>query len=175
MSQFNPIRTPSLYELTAELMDALSAVTLDTETGEITGMDRVDALTLDTKAKLENVGKAIKFLKRTAEAADAEIEAMKRRRDMTKKIIDRLSVNATEAMRVLGEKKLTDDAQTVSLTVCAKPASVEVLDESLLPPKFVVVKQTTAIDKIGISRALKAGEDVPGARLVTGETYLRVK
>ena len=172
---FNPIRTPSLFTLTGDLLAALQAVEVDTETGEITGMDKVDALTLDTRDKLISCAHAIKHLERIADATDAEIKAMQRRKDVTKKMIDRLKENSLVAMRVLGETKITDEAQTATLTVCKKAPSVEIQDESKLPPVFVVVKTATAVDKIGIARELKAGHDVPGARLVTGQMYLKIK
>jgi len=47
--------------------------------------------------------------------------------------------------------------------------------EDQLPARFIRIKQITEIDKTGMLTALKNGEDVPGARLVTERTHLRIR
>lgn len=160
---FNPIKSPSLYSLTGDLLDALSAVELDPETGEITGMDKVDALALDTQDKLVSCACAIKNF----EALAAEIKAEKKRLDarlkFTENLIDRVKSRCVESMQVLGMKSIKAAPASISLR---RSQAVEVYDESQIDPRFVKVKEVKTISKTEIAQAIKSGEDVQGARIV---------
>jgi len=66
-----------------------------------------------------------------------------------------LAANMTEVKSALFKIKLA-----------VNPPKVEVLNASLLPERYVRRTLTTAPDKTAIKEALKAGENVPGAKLV---------
>ena len=68
-------------------------------------------------------------------------------------------------------RKVTAPSGTVS--VAAKVQGVEILDEALIPEKFMRI--TKAPSKTLIGNALKAGEDVPGATLSNGGETLIVR
>jgi len=67
--------------------------------------------------------------------------------------------------------ELTQDLKDKSANVIAvvrnhKSTSTEIYDESLIDKKFIEVVTTEKISKEKIKAALKAGEEVQGARLV---------
>lgn len=53
----------------------------------------------------------------------------------------------------------------ISLIANTCPASVEIVNESLLPKEYVRIKETTSPDKSAIRIAIDAGIEIPGARL----------
>ena len=75
-------------------------------------------------------------------------------------------------LRVMQDNGLTRlEGRTGTLAVRANPPKVEVQEDlDLLPVEYVrVVPETRQPDKKAIAAAVKAGEAVPGARLVTRE------
>lgn len=68
-------------------------------------------------------------------------------------------------------KSLPLPAATISIQ--AGRQSVQITDEAAIPTQLTVIKRTP--DKTAIGAALKAGEDVPGAQLVTGEPSLTIR
>ena len=57
------------------------------------------------------------------------------------------------------------------MAVKASPPAVDVFDAAQVPAEFMRQPELppAAPDKVAIRDALKAGQDVPGARLVTGQ------
>jgi len=53
--------------------------------------------------------------------------------------------------------------------------SVEVVDETALPDRFIKVKTTRTPDKTAIKEMLLTGTEVPGARMVMGDETLQVR
>jgi hypothetical protein len=48
-----------------------------------------------------------------------------------------------------------------------KSEAVEITDEFKVPDQFIKIEQVSKIDKLAIKENIKAGEEVPGAVLVT--------
>ena len=82
---------------------------------------------------------------------------------------------ARQAMQASGIRRVQGTWQ--ALTLRAGSESVEILDEAAVPAEYMKQNPAPAPfpDKIAIKRALKAGEDVPGAALKTGADTLMVK
>lgn len=55
------------------------------------------------------------------------------------------------------------------------PDVVDVLNESIIPDEYVTVKTVIAPDKNLIKKALKDGVEIPGCKLGSGKSSLRVK
>lgn len=159
----NPIKSPSLYRLTGDLLDALGEIAVDPETGEVTGFERFDALVIDTEAKIVNCGLALRHFDDMTNEIDAEIKRLRKRKEVIQKASDRMQTRMLEAMRVMDTKKISSALLTVSTR---RTSSVEVFDESLIDPRFVKVKEVKTISKTEIEKAIKAGEDVQGAKIV---------
>lgn len=52
-----------------------------------------------------------------------------------------------------------------------KSSAVEIDDEAALAPEWLTVKTTTQPDKAAIKQALKAGQQIPGAQLLSRRTW----
>ena len=81
---------------------------------------------------------------------------------------------ARQAMQMSGIRRVQGTWQ--ALTLRAGTESVEIVDEAAVPREFMKQNPAPAPfpDKILIKRALKSGEDVPGAVLKTGAETLMV-
>jgi len=106
----------------------------------------------------------IEGIKITRARIDARSVRLKNKSDVIRSIIRRL-LEAAEM------RKFTVPHGTASLT--AKPQSVEIVDEGLLPEEFFRI--TKSPNKTLIGEKLKAGEDVPGAQLSNGGETLTIR
>ena len=84
--------------------------------------------------------------------------------DLIRRLLKRL-------LDIADMRKVTAPSGTVSIG--SRPPSVEIVDEALIPDAFMRISK--APSKTLIGNALKAGEDVPGARLTNGGETLIVR
>jgi len=82
----------------------------------------------------------------------------------------RLKEWLARVMLEMGAKKL--DVGTHKLSVQKSPPRVEVTCEGDLPSSYL--RTTTVPDKAALKEALRGGEVIPGAILVSGPDYVRV-
>ena len=146
----------NLYEIRQELLDCV-----DTNTGEITDTARFDDLQMEYEEKVENIALWIKTLNADAEAYKNEKNAFAEREKKARNKAESLKQYLTDT---LNGRKFT----TLSVDInWRKSTSVEV-DESKLPANWLrEVPATHVVDKVEIAKALKAGETIEGATLVT--------
>lgn len=110
--------------------------------------------------------------------ADVMVEAIKAREDALKSRRQRYE-NRAEAYRTLIHDlmesaelaKVTLPEATLSITKARQTVAVDNVDE--LPQGYYSIEKKPL--KSDIKKTLDAGEDVPGARLVTGETGLTIR
>jgi hypothetical protein len=95
---------------------------------------------------------------------DDRLDRLETRNEVFRALIKRL-------MDAAQTRKINAPSGTVSIGV--KPPSVEIVDEGLIPEKFMRI--TKAPSKTLIGNALKAGEDVPGTRLNNGGETLTIR
>ena len=76
-------------------------------------------------------------------------------------------------MQRLEIQKLESELGTLS--IAKNPASVEILDESLVPNDYKKEKVTITVDKTAIKNDLKLGKNIQGVRLVEDKTTLKIK
>lgn len=158
---------PALYEISRDYQQALAEFAdpdIDLPPEAIT--DTLEAIEGQLQDKAVNVAK---FMQNLDAAADA-IKAAERRMAVRRKAIEhrvqwlrdylKLNMEATGITRI--------DSPWFSLAVQNNPASVEIIDEAVLPDDFTTEVVTIKADKAAIKQALKSGEDVPGARLTRG-------
>ena len=151
-----------LYEVNAALEELLNQQ--DPETGELTcDLDQLDALMMERDEKLEGLALYVKN-------ADAEAKAI---REEEKTLAERrrsLENKAERAKGFLAEQLAGEKFSTPKVAVSyRKSEQVEVsmaffTEES--NERFLRFKDPEA-DKTAIKNALKAGETVPGAELVS--------
>ena len=146
----------SLYEINEQLLDCV-----DTETGEITDIARFDDLQMEYEEKVENIALWIKTLNADAEAYKNEKNAFAEREKRAKNKAESLKQYLPDT---LNGRKFT----TLSVDInWRKSTSVEV-DETKLPANWLrEVPATHVVDKVEITKALKAGESIEGATLIT--------
>ena len=133
---------------------------INAETGEMTENENqlaiwTEELTQDLKDKSANVIAVVRNQELTIEALDNEIKRLQAMKDSLKKNLDKFKTYIKSAMLVNGIEKIETTLGNIKFT---KSTSTEIYDESLIT--------TEKISKEKIKVALKAGEEVQGARLV---------
>lgn len=149
-----------IFEIDAEI-ERLSEHLIDEETGEINEeiLAQIDQLEMDRKTKLDNVGCLIKDCMAEAEAIDAEMKALKKRRDSKLRKVDRLMNYASYA---LDGKPL----ETSRVAFSFRPSkSVDIIDESVIPDELCNYKTERKPMKTEIKKLLDNGTEVPGCVL----------
>lgn len=151
----------TLYEINEQILRCVKDgdMVVDTETGEVIDMAALDALQMERDEKLTNIGKWILDLKADAKAIrEREISLAERRKSKENKaeqLMDYMNM-------ILAGKKFECADFKASYR---KSQAVEVTDAEKIPAPYLIV-QEPKVDKAGIKKALKAGEDIPGAKLV---------
>lgn len=145
----------NLFEIDRQISECV-----DFETGEIIDIEKLEALTMERDAKIENVALWIKNLEADAKALDEQEKAFKERKEKAKKKIDGLKKYLASAL----------DGQKFSTSKCVvsfrKSTKVNVLDESIVPAEYMTEKVTREPNKTAIGDAIKAGMEIPGCELV---------
>jgi len=162
-----------LYELSTEL--AVINDEIISAEGELTPdlEARLDSVALDFRAKSQNIAKWTLDIAGVESMIEAEIARLQRKKKAAEGLRTRLMAYIKSCMDQADVQKI--ESPTVTLRIQKNPPSVEILEEQKLPARFIKIKQITEIDKTGMLAALKNGEDVPGARLVTERTHLRIR
>lgn len=120
-------------------------------------------LTQDLKDKSANVIAVVRNQELTIEALDNEIERLKTMKDGIKKKLDKFKCYVKNAMLVNNIERIDTTLGAIKFT---KSTTTEIYDESLIDSRFIEIVTTEKISKEKIKAALKAGEEVQGARLV---------
>jgi len=125
----------------------------------------------ELQSKGVNYGYVIKGLEDTNQAIDNEIKRLNALKKRNSNLIDKLRYNISKAMQMYEIREIKTD--TLKLSFRASE-SVEVSDISLLDRKFVKTKTEESADKVAIKEAIKSGESVTGAVLITKDN-LQIK
>lgn len=163
----------SMPTIEAEISTFLASVTADNPEvktddefkqdlleGSTDYLDIVDKLIIN----LHITNSYILGLKDARTRLDTREERLKIKADIIRRLLKRL-------LDIAELPKVTAPSGTVSIG--KKAQGVEILDESLIPEKFMRI--TKAPNKTLIGNALRAGEDVPGATLDNGGETLIVR
>lgn len=146
----------SLYEINEQLLNLT-----DTETGEITDWSAFEALQLARDEKIENIALYHKNLLAEAAALKAEEKSFAERRKRAENKAESLKKYLATS---LNGSKFNTTRVAISYR---KSTSVEV-DETKLPANWLrEIPATHVVDKVEITKALKAGEAIEGATLIT--------
>lgn len=148
----------TLYELDKAIMDFELEVNED---GEVLNIQDLDDLKMEREKKLEGVGLWIKNLEAEKEAVKHESDNLADRAKRLGKKIDGLKGYLAYA---LDGQKFSTPKVAVSFR---KSESVNIPDEMLIEDKFCNISVQRKPDKTLIKNALKNGEEVKGAELVT--------
>ena len=149
-----------LYEIDEAIMACI-----DAETGEIIDADKLDKLTMERDAKIENVALWIKDLKAEAEALKAEKMAFAERQKVAENKIEILKKWLADALDGQAYKSVR---ASVSFRTSE---SVEIDDIYAVDENYLRYKEPEA-DKTAIKNAIKAGQEVAGATLVKSTSVI---
>ena len=149
-----------LYEIDEAIMACI-----DAETGEIIDADKLDKLTMERDAKIENVALWIKDLKAEAEALKAEKMAFAERQRVAENKVESLKRYLAYA---LDGQAFKSTRASVSFRTTDK---VEIDDIYNLDENYLRYKEPEA-DKEAIKKAIKAGQTVAGATLVKSTSVI---
>lgn len=144
----------NLYEIDTQITECF-----DADTGELLDAEKLENLMIEKENKLENVALWIKNLKADAAMYKAEKTAFAERQAAAERKAESLTMWLKNALD--GQKFKTEKTE-VSFR---KTSKVEVLDIWELNEDFVKYSDPTP-DKAAIKRAIKAGEEVKGAKLI---------
>lgn len=154
-----------LYEIANNIEQVINdGFVFDSETGEVFfTTDDLDQLDVDFKEKLSNCAIYVKNLKADIEAMKNERNTLSERIKVAENKTERLQSYMSDCMAVAEiDSVITPQAEIRR----RKSSAVDIIDESLLPREFVKVTTTEKVDKIGIMKALKEGEEIPGAAII---------
>ena len=160
----------NFYDVTKDYIERMELLEqgINAETGEMTDNTNQlvtwnEELTKDLKEKSSNVIAVVRNQELTIEAIDNEIKRLKAMKDGIENRLDKFKTYIKNAMLTNGIEKIDTNLGSIKFT---KSTSTEIYDESLIDKKFIETVITEKISKEKIKKALKAGEEVQGARLV---------
>jgi hypothetical protein len=146
----------NLYEINAAILDCV-----DTETGDILDLERLEALEIEHDAKISNLACWVKELRSEAAAIKAEKDALDKRMKAKENLADRIS-NYLE--NYLNGAKFEDSRCSISYRKSTSTQIADDLDLNTLPDEYK--KITIAADTTAIKKALQSGEKIDGCMLV---------
>lgn len=107
------------------------------------------------------------------EAIQSQIDRLTERKRIITNRKESLKEYLRSNMDAAGITKITHPLFTIT---CGKGKPIVVIDdEKAIPDDFVNVKVTSAPDKVAIAKALKDGQNVPGAHSEIGKSSIRIK
>lgn len=155
-----------LYEIDSAILEVIeNDFSFDDETGEVFfTVDDLNALDMARNEKLEGCILFIKNCESEANAIKAEITALQARMKRKQAAADRLREYVLYSMESMHDKTF-ETAKAYARVGYYQRVDVEDMDA--LPGEYVREKVTTSPDKTAIKKAIKAGAEVMGARLVS--------
>lgn len=163
----------SLYNITDRFVEIMDKV----QEGEITE-EQYNELGQELAIALQNKSIGIIGYVQNEEALiDAVDVQIKRLQDLKKQKtnnLDKFKQYVKENMEKLGITKL--ETEIGKMSIAKNPLSIEIENEDEIPSEFKQEVMTVKIDKTAIKNYFKeTGEIVPGTRIISDKTSLRVK
>jgi len=163
----------NFYDVTKDYIEKMEYLELgiNAETGEISEDKNQLAiwnqeLTQDLKNKSANIIAVVRNQELTIEALDTEIERLKGLKKLRENQLNKFKDYIKNVMLINQIEKIDTVLGSIKFT---KSTSTEIYDESLIDKKFIEIVTTEKISKEKIKSALKAGEEVQGARLIVNK------
>lgn len=155
----------TLYHITSEQLRINEL--LEESGGELTP-EIEEALMLNAEnfeIKADGYIESISRYKALAEAADVRIKEMQRIKKTSENIEKRLKERLLQAMMVMEVDKMEIGLRKLSIR---NTSAVNITDETHIPAEYIIIEQK--YDKTRIKDALKNGEIIPGAELLTNKS-----
>lgn len=159
----------TLYEIDRAIEQVIETeFSWDEETGEVLFEEKdLDALQMEFTDKLAACGCWMKNQRALAAAIKSEEQALAKRRKAIEAAVDRMSDYTLRHLLKLQKPVV----ETAEVRLSTRKSSRTVIDsEDMVPEKFKEQVITTKVSKTEIAKALKAGEDVPGAHVEVSQS-----
>ena len=161
----------ALYKLTNSYL-ALAEKLSDGDFDAATIADTIEASGITDE--IAEKAQGLEYVARGAEAhnlaIDAEIARLQALKQHRMKVAAGLRGYLLDNMQRMQIERI--DCPMFSISIRKNPPAVEIFDQLSLPAQFMVVPEpkppVAAPDNKAIAAAIKAGQDVPGAKLVQG-------
>lgn len=162
-----------LYEITEEVLTAIERYNEAETDEELAELEKtLTDLQVTFNVKSVAVGKYILNLESDSSQIDAEIVRLAEAKKRRERRAESLRKYLKGAMEATNTQEI--DGTILKLKIKKNPPSVEIVDESLVPPLYRKTKTVETIDKTAIKEALKSGLGVDGTRVVQ-TTRLEIK
>lgn len=160
----------SLYDIKNKFVElALRDDLTEEETQELATI-----LSNELTNKSMNIIGFVKNIEGNLDMLDAEIKRLQELKKATNNKLDKFKQYVENNMLELGIEEMTTPIGKLSFR--KSPASVEIIDESLVPEEYIKIKTETSVDKKAILDAFKeTGEIINGTRIVTDKRKLTIK
>lgn len=137
---------------------------LENSDGELT-QEMEDILKNDEvniTSKYTNYVKMIKKFESDSDTVTKEIERLSKMKQSSNKAIDRLKSSLKDSMMLRKIEKYDDPLFKLSFL---KSSSVEIIDEDLIPKKYITKKVVLSANKVEIKKVLLTGKKIEGVSL----------
>lgn len=163
----------SLRVLTGEYLELSALADTDDEGLKLAVADTMKGIAGQFEDKAKALVCVVQNMDADLDAIETEIERLKARKKAIQNRQDDLKDWLRMNMEATGIKKIACPLFTIT---CAEGReTVAVYDEAAIPDEYMRVKTDIAPDKVAIAARLKAGEEVPGAKLERGQSSIRIK
>lgn len=162
------IRNNKLFNIQSQYAHILACI--EASEGEIT--PEIDAALQFTQQQMQeagiNIGLSIKHLDYSEDILTQEIERLTTYREKVRKGKELLKNRLTEAMQQFGIERIS--SPTINLSF-RKSEAIEITEESAIPAAYFD-QPPPKVSKSKIRDAIKNGNEVPGASLVTRQNLI---
>lgn len=159
-----------LYELASNYQKIYNMV--DEEIDEQTWIDSLECIQGEIEVKTENIAKLIKMLDADSTILKAEEERLEKRRKTVENKVIRIKQYLQQQLEFSGLDKVKTPNFTISIQ--NNPPSVNILEEDIIPTKYIITKTENILDKKSLLADLKSGEKISGVELKQGRS-LRIR
>ena len=136
-------------------------------------VDCLDSIEDAIEEKASNIVKVVECLAGDVSVLDAEIKRLQARKKAITGNQERLKEYLRYNMEATGINKIKHPL--FNITLGRPTVTAEVVDIDFIPDEYVTTEVVSKADKKAILKALKDGEEVPGAVLSTGKSRLLIK
>lgn len=131
--------------------------------------EQFDKVCEDRNTKITNIIRFMRNLQSDGNKIDEEVERLEK---MSSAINNKFNRLRSYLASVIGENNKWKSPEGV--ISWRKADSVKIVDETLIPPAFIVTKEVKSVDKKLIKEAIKSGNNVPGAEIETNN-HMQIK
>lgn len=163
----------ALYAITGRFKELAALQETADEDLAVAIRDTMGAIEAEFNDKALAVSHVILNFDADVAALDREIERLQERKRLVTNRQREIKEYLRENMEAAGMTKISCPLFTITLAKGREVVAID--DEAALPDELMRVKTEIAPDKTAIAAKLKAGEEVPGARLERGQSSIRIK